>query len=90
MAGISGVADGNSKKGMSLFKQLPWAEQMEGIKKYLLNPKYPTACYPECVTTSKKKDLRDIVKNYMVDDNTGQLFHLHKVKKLSNNQWVSE
>ena len=89
MAGKSEVADGNSKK-VCLFKQLPVVEQMEGIKKYLSSPKYPTACYPECVTASKKKDFRDIVKNYMVDDNTGQLFHLCKVKKLSNNQWASE
>ena len=90
MAAKSEVADGNSKKGMSLFKQLPWVEQVEGIKKYLSNPRYPTACCPECVTASKKKDFRDILKNYMVDDSTGQLFHLHKVKKLSNSQWASE
>ena len=55
MAGKSEVADGNSKKGLSLFKQLPWVEQMEGIKKYLSNPKYPTACYPKCITASKRK-----------------------------------
>ena len=44
------------KKGISLFKQLPWVEQMEAIKKYISNPKYPTACYPDCVTGTKKKD----------------------------------
>ena len=76
--------DAKIKKGVSLFKQLPWVEQMEGIRKYISNPKYPTACYPECVTGEKKKDFREIVKNFKVD-NTGKLFHLHRVKKLSNN-----
>ena len=53
MAGKSEVRKG--KKGVSLFKQLPWVEQMEGIRKYLLNPKYPLASYPECITGEKKE-----------------------------------
>ena len=54
MAGKSEVRKG--KIGNSLFKQLPWVEQMEGIRKYLSNPKYPMASYPECITGVKKKD----------------------------------
>ena len=53
MAGKSEVTKG--KKGISLFKQLPWVEWMEGMRKYLSNPKYPMACYPECVTGEKRK-----------------------------------
>ena len=89
MEGKSKVMDVKIKKGVSLFKQLPWVEQMEGIRKYVLNPKYPTACYPECVTGEKKKDFREIMKNFKVD-NAGKLLHLHRVKKLYNNQWASK
>ena len=89
MEGKSKVTDVKIKKGASLFKQLPWVEQMEGIRKYISNPKYPTACYPECVTGEKKKDFREIMKNFKVDS-TGKLLHLHRVKKLSNNQWASK
>ena len=77
MEGKSKVMDAKIKKGVSLFKQLPWVEQMEGIRKYILNPKYPTASYPECVTGEKKKDFREIMKIFKVDDNTGKLLHLH-------------
>ena len=59
---------------------------MEGIRKYILNQKYPIASYPECVRGDKKNDFQEIVKNFKVDDNTGQLLHSHQVKKLSNNQ----
>ena len=90
MEGKPKVMDVKIKKGFSLFKQLPWAEQREGIRKYILNPKYPTASYPECITGEKKKDFREIVKNFKVDDNTGKLLHLHRVNKLSNNQWASK
>ena len=75
MEGKSKVTDAKIKKGISLFKQLPWVEQMEGIRKYILNPKYPTASYPECITGEKKKDFREIVKDFKVDDNTGKLLH---------------
>ena len=76
MEGKSKVTDVKIKKGVSLFKQLPWVEQMKGIRKYILNPKYPTAYYPECVTGEKKEDFREIMKNFKVD-NTGKLLHLH-------------
>ena len=55
MEGKSEVTDVKIKKGVSLFKQLPWVEQMEGIRKYILNPMYPTACHPQCVTGEKKE-----------------------------------
>ena len=77
MAGKSEVMGTKIKKSISLFKQLPWVEQMEGIRKYILNPKYPTASYPECIRGDKKKDFQEIMKNFKVDDNTGQLLHLH-------------
>ena len=57
MAGKLEVRKG--KKGIYLFKQLPWVEQMEGVRKYLSNPKYPMASYPECVTGEKRKFLGD-------------------------------
>ena len=56
MAGKSEVMGVKIKKGISLFKQLPWVKQMEGIRKYILNPKYPTVSYPECTRGDKKKD----------------------------------
>ena len=70
MAGKSEVMKG--KKGISLFKQLPWVEQMECIRKYLSNPKYQISSYPECITGEKKKDFQEM-KNFKVDANTGQV-----------------
>ena len=75
MAGKSEVTKG--KKGVSLFKQVPLVEQMEDITKYLSNPKYPMASYPECITGEKKKNFQEIMKNFKVDANTGQPLHLH-------------
>ena len=42
------------KKGVSLFKQLPWVEQMEGIRKYI-KPQVPN-CMLSTMCNRRKEE----------------------------------
>lgn len=51
-------------KNKSSFKQLPWQDQMEKMKCYLLLNHYPF----DNMSKEKKRDFRRIAESYKLDD----------------------